>query len=401
MKPVPDLPVTLRVGGRLSDITRQPLPPYAPEATAFLAALSKQLLALPEARQFPDIAAFAYWCRPASLARLQREFGAAHARLGRGLALHIAPANVPVNFAFSFAFGVLAGNANIVRIPDAGHPQVDVICDRIAALFDDPAHRRIAAMNRLIRYPRSDSITATLSQLCQARLIWGGDETVSRLRALPVHPRCVDIAFADRYSFCVLDSQAVLGASDTVLAALVKGFYDDVFLLDQNACSSPHLVLWHGTGQAEAAQGRFWSAMTDYLEKNYDLAPVHAVDKFVHLCATAIALPQARATRRHDNFVYRVRLDSLPADIERHRGRNGFFYEHAVDDLSCLGEIVEERYQTLTTFGIDRATLVQSIIAQGLSGIDRVVPVGKALDIGVIWDGYDLIGELSRIVHTA
>ncbi|OQP85840.1 hypothetical protein BTR14_13750 [Rhizobium rhizosphaerae] len=401
MKPVPDLPVTLRVGGPLSAIERRPLPPYAPEVLAFLTALSKRLLTAPQTRLHPDIAAFAYWCRPASLARLQRAFGAAHARLGRGLALHIAPANVPVNFAFSFAFGLLAGNANIVRIPDAGHPQAEVICDALAALFADPAHRRVAAMNRLIRYPRSDAITGSLSQIAQARLLWGGDETVSRLRALPVHPRCVDIAFADRYSLCILDADAVLEASDTVLASLVKGFYDDVFLLDQNACSSPHLVLWQGTAKAKAAQARFWPAMTAYLEKSYALAPVHAVDKFVHLCATAIALPEAAASQRHDNFVYRVVLDRLPADIERHRGRNGFFYEHATDDLTCLAGIVEERYQTVTTFGIDRDALVQSIIAQGLSGIDRVVPVGKALDIGVIWDGYDLIGELSRIVHTA
>ena len=33
-----------------------------------------------------------------------------------------------------------------------------------------------------------------------------------------------------------------------------------------------------------------------------------------------------------------------------------------------------------------------------LSGIDRIVPVGEALDIGVIWDGYDIVRSLSRII---
>jgi hypothetical protein len=28
-----------------------------------------------------------------------------------------------------------------------------------------------------------------------------------------------------------------------------------------------------------------------------------------------------------------------------------------------------------------------------------VVPVGKALEIGVIWDGYDVVGTLTRIVR--
>jgi hypothetical protein len=40
------------------------------------------------------------------------------------------------------------------------------------------------------------------------------------------------------------------------------------------------------------------------------------------------------------------------------------------------------------------------VISNGLTGIDRVVSVGKALDIGVIWDGYDLIRTMSRIVAT-
>jgi hypothetical protein len=40
------------------------------------------------------------------------------------------------------------------------------------------------------------------------------------------------------------------------------------------------------------------------------------------------------------------------------------------------------------------------VVSNGLSGIDRIVPVGKALDMGVIWDGYDLIRTMSRIVNT-
>ena len=34
-----------------------------------------------------------------------------------------------------------------------------------------------------------------------------------------------------------------------------------------------------------------------------------------------------------------------------------------------------------------------------LSGIDRAVPIGKALDIGVFWDGYNILGSLSRIIN--
>ena len=33
-----------------------------------------------------------------------------------------------------------------------------------------------------------------------------------------------------------------------------------------------------------------------------------------------------------------------------------------------------------------------------LEGIDRVVPIGQALDINLFWDGYDLNKILTRVI---
>ncbi len=401
MKHVSNFPIDICAGGPLGTIESKPLPPYSSQALEFLSALSKALLAKPGSRKYPDIAAFAFWCRNANLSRLEREFDKRFRRLGRGLVLHIAPANVPVNFAFSFAFGVLSGCANIVRIPAANHPQVDILCEEISRLFDSSAHSQIAAMNRLIKYPRNDEITVALSASCQARVLWGGDITITQLRAIPTSPRCIDIAFADRYSFCIMGAEAVLHSDDAILKELVSGFYNDVFFLDQNACSSPHLILWQGHAQhVEQAMRRFWSVLSSLVHEKFELAPIHAIDKFAHMCRTAILLPEAGALIREANLIYRIRLDNLPSDIEFHRGQHGFFYEYITEDLNCFTKIVNERYQTLTYFGVDCEVLAEFVVNEGLTGIDRIVPVGKALDIGVIWDGYDLISTLSRVIHT-
>ena len=58
--------------------------------------------------------------------------------------------------------------------------------------------------------------------------------------------------------------------------------------------------------------------------------------------------------------------------------------------------VVTDKYQTITYFGINPEELQQNIIENKLRGIDRIVPIGKAMDIGVIWDGHDLLRELSR-----
>ena len=70
----------------------------------------------------------------------------------------------------------------------------------------------------------------------------------------------------------------------------------------------------------------------------------------------------------------------------------------AINDISDINDIITEKYQTLIYFGLDAEELRQNVIDNNLRGIDRIVPVGKSLDIGVIWDGYDLVRSLSRIV---
>ena len=400
MRKIPDISVDIRVGVSMSSFNLKPLPPYSDSIMAFLAELSRNLLSSPDCRAFPDIAAFAYWCRSSNLARMSREFDARFKRLGRGLALHIAPANVPVNFAFSFAFGLLSGNANIVRMPEAKFPQSEILCDEIALLFSQTEHAQVASMNRFIRYPRNDEITAAISECCQARIIWGGDSTIARLRALPSPPRCVDITFADRYSLCLMDAKAVLECRKENLSELAQGFYNDAYLMDQNACSSPHLVFWVGNSEhVDAAKQKFWTAVSIMARGKYQLQPVQAVDKFVYLCRAAIGLPEAESFVSNENILYRIKLSDLPQNIEKERGQCGFFYEYHAENYDCLAKIVGERYQTLTYFGIDSEKIVDFIRESGLNGIDRVVPVGKALEIGVIWDGFDVVSTLTRIVH--
>jgi hypothetical protein len=400
MKTLRDLSVDIRVGRELGSIQTKPLVPYSRPVLDFLAELSRALLGSPASREFPDVAAFGYWCRAANLAKMARESDARFSRLGRGLALHIAPANVPVNFAFSLAFGMLAGNANIVRMPEKIFPQSEALCEEMEKLFQEPKYALVGSMNRVIRYPRNDEITAAFSSVCQARILWGGDATIARLRAMPSLPRCVDIAFADRYSLCALSAEEVMTCSNDTLAGLVRGFFNDAYLMDQNACSSPHLVLWVGEENlAKPAAQRFWGALAVYVRDNYTLQPVQAVDKFVDLCRTAIEVPQPTAFSSSGNLLYRVTLKKLPADIHAWRGRNGFFYEHSCADLTCLEEVVGESYQTLTYFGLDPHEIGDFIRNAGLRGIDRIVPVGKALDIGVYWDGLDVISFLSRIIQ--
>ena len=111
-----------------ADVVNTPIRVYDDTACAFIAELSAEILKSPLARAYPDLSALAFWGRKANLQKLKEAFGDTAGRLGRGLCFHIAPSNIPVNFAFTYLFGLLAGNANIVRLPSKTFPQIDALC---------------------------------------------------------------------------------------------------------------------------------------------------------------------------------------------------------------------------------------------------------------------------------
>lgn len=398
MTPIPSEAEREYLVGQALAVCR-PLEPYAPVACSFLAALSQALLQDKSAAAYPDIVAFAFWCRAAHLEKLRGDFRAADSgrrRLGLGRVFHITPSNVPVNFAFSFVFGLLSGNANIVRVPSKPHPQTAIICGALRRILNDDSFAALRAMTTFVRYGHDEAINRAYSTACNARIIWGGDAAIQTIRKLPITERGVDIAFADRYSFAILSAPAVLALDDTALARLAERFYNDTYLMDQNACSSPHLIVWLD-GQA-VAKRRFWEAVGAIAKKKYTLAEVHAVDKWVHLCCDAIDRPFFAELAKFENYVYHLRLQVLPDVVDGLRGQFGYFYEYDAASLAELVPMVNQRFQTLTYFGVDKEMLADFVVGQRLTGIDRIVPVGSGLDIGVIWDGYDVIASLSRII---
>jgi hypothetical protein len=387
--------VTYLAGDRI--LVTRPFPPYKELLCEFLNDLSAELKSCGGSSTYPDIMAFAFWCRKANITKLKADFEDGKARLGRGLVLHITPSNVPINFAFSFVFGLLSGNANIVRIPSKPFPQIGIICEAIDRLFDSDKYREIKAMTAFVRYEQNDEITGSFSEDCNARIIWGGDAAIRNIRKLPISERCVDIAFSDRYSFCVIDALSVIKLDEAELTRLSERFYNDTYLMDQNACSSPHLIIWLGEGK-EAAKERFWKAVYHTVGERYQLAAVNAIDKYTMLCRNAIEINNISSVKKYGNYVYRIAIDSVLDNMDNLRGRFGYFYEYDTDDINGIAHIINNKYQTLTYFGVNKSRLLDFVMNNRLMGIDRIVPIGKALDIGVIWDGYDIVKSLSRVI---
>lgn len=380
---------------RLPDVPARE--PFAEDAAAFLHDLSKELMGDGAAKAYSDVVTFAFWIRRSSVRKLRERFAREDGarRLGRGVVFHVAPSNVPVNFAYSLAAGLLCGNANVVRVPSREFPQVELIADAVNRVL--PRHEAMRPYVQLVRYERDRSVNDYFSSLADVRVVWGGDETIAELRKSPLPPRSGEIAFADRYSLAVIDSDAYLAIADKARTA--EDFYNDTFFSDQNACTSPRAVIWTGGRIAEAKKA-FWDELHELVKRKYALQPIQGVNKLTSGCLIAAAEPGVRVEPRDDNLIVRVSVPALTERLMDYRDNSGYFYEYDCGDILELRALCDDkRCQTVAHIGGKDALL--PLIAAGVKGIDRVVPVGKTMDFDLIWDGYDLPALLSRTVVLA
>ena len=116
--------------------TERRLEPFAEEVIGFLSSLSASILKDPISRSFSDVVTFAFFCRKANLQKQRAKWNLQEIRLGRGIIFHIAPSNVPINFAYSLVAGLLGGNLNVVRVSSKAFPQVDLVVKHISSVSE-------------------------------------------------------------------------------------------------------------------------------------------------------------------------------------------------------------------------------------------------------------------------
>jgi hypothetical protein len=371
--------------------------PFCDEVTAFLDALSACLMRDEQARNFPDVVSFAFWCRAGALRAMKASYSDHELRLGRGIVFHVAPSNVPMNFAYSLVVGLLAGNVNIVRVPSRDFPQIQIICSTIRALLGQEKFRQLLNHIVLVRYEKNDAITDFFSEHCDVRVIWGGDQTINNIRRSPLPPRSFDLTFADRYSLCVINADVYPGKDDP--AQIARDFYNDTYLFDQNACTSPHMVVWVGSARnVEKAKKLFWHNLHLIVAEKYKLQPVSSVNKLVDAYRFAANSSACHVQKMEDNLIVRVQLEHLIDGLEDARSMCGYFYEYTADTLNEIAVLINRKFQTLVYYGMDLDVMRQFIEQCRPTGIDRIVPIGRTLEFSLVWDGYDLIYQLSRKV---
>lgn len=368
--------------------------PFDEEILDFLNDVSRTIMGMKEAKAYPDVITLGFWMRKASVLNLKKRFerNDGNLHVGRGLAFHIAPSNVPVNYAYSLITGLLTGNANIVRVPSKDFPQVGIINKAICESLSK--FNRVRDYICLIRYERNKEINDCLSAMADVRIVWGGDRTIAELRESPLAPRAGEITFADRYSLAVIDSDVYLKLGNYKKTA--EDFYNDTYLTDQNACTSPRMVVWLGSRKEEAKR-EFWSALHEVVREKYEFQPIMGINKLTSSYLLAVAQPGVKIEEQEDNYIVRLKIPKIADGMMEWKDNSGYFLEYDCDDILDLRSLCDDAHCQTIGFMGERERIFP-LLRSGIKGVDRIVPIGKTMDFDLIWDGYDLSERLTRTI---
>lgn len=378
---------------QLSDVLKaEPMAAYAPEVVAFLQALSAYLLKDLQCRSHPELVALGFWLRKANITSFIRQDTNEHNKAASltkalGLVVHFTPSNVDTMFVYSWVCSLLMGNVNIVRVASANSELRDCLLASINNILSRAEFNAVCARNCFVQYDKSSTVSARLSTLADARVIWGGDESVKAIRSLPTKPRCRDISFADRYSAALINGDELRSADQVhKLASLL---WKDTQPYEQQACSSPRVIFWLGEHSKQ-------QALLENIEQLAS-ATAGAIGKVNdHLVTSQLIQSRGMATELMMNRAICVlRVNKLEAEyLEWHSG-SGMYLLVQVASLEALPQHCSDKLQTLSYWGLTSEQMLKLASDPSIKGIDRIVPVGQALDFSPNWDGYELFSQLS------
>lgn len=370
----------------------------------FFDTLSKKIISDVSVNRLPEMVALAFWIRKANLNKIKGEnsflFTQPNVLVSPlGKVFHICPANVDTMFIYSLVVSVLMGNKNILRISERmDAPQVQVLFQLLNELLAQSEFGLFRSYINLISYSHDDAISTYISQESNARIIWGGDNTIQTFRNFKPAPRTRDIIFADRVSIAVIDCGYFNGLDEITKSVQTEKFFNDAYTFDQKGCSSPQTVYFIGDKtEFDNCLMQLTGLLSEISKKRYQ-TDISSLASLKLNQMVDDSLDKLIVNKTGDNYATFAIMNKDKNTRNLHSCGGGYFYAKQLLDIDELKKAISIKMQTIAYLGLDKKQLdILKEMAQG-EGIDRIVTVGNALDFHYIWDGYNLLESLSRKV---
>lgn len=310
-----------------------------------------------------------------------------------GTLFHISAGNVDAIPAWSVIEGLLTGNINLLKLPQADNGltiqffqhliQIEPILREYVYIFDTPSSD-VAGMKRL-------------SQCADAVIVWGGDTAIQAVRQL-APPECKLIEWGHRLSFCYISGNP----ENSELTALAQ----HILKTQQLLCSSCQIIYLDTEDMSQIYQ--FCEQFLSYLEteaKHFPVKEINAIAEMTLKRYTA-DLESIMTGNSKQNRIFQGKYCSLTACQDSELELSCLYGNPLVKPLprNQILSVLRRKKGYLQTAGLICSPESQSILTEILiqSGINRIFPAGKMSDtvLGEAHDGEYPLRRYTRIVNT-
>jgi hypothetical protein len=324
-----------------------------------------------------------------SRARPDRAFRA----FPRGTVVHWMAGNVPTLGFLSLVQGMLTKNANVIKLASDSDMLLSALLEGISGVNrgQRKSGQELVQSVAVLRYEHDRrDVGEFVSGNADARVMWGGDESVWAIRRLPSRPDVNDVVFPKRTSLLLVGATALQTVDIEVLARRVAL---DVSIFEQKACASPHTLF------LETEDDDRLVAFAESLKKALQ-STLRALPKAVPSQKEVSALLNLRA--QYDMFhrcwysegtEFTILSDDL-FQLGPPVG-NRTLYLRKIANLEQVAKLITEKVQSVG-IAADPEQFETLTLLFGQRGVQRFAQIGTMTHFESPWNGYFLPSHLVR-----
>ena len=363
-----------------------------------------------EVRDIPGVTFLRLWLRrgtlepilirelgPEWLAGEWRQDGRARLRaFPLGVVGHWPAGNIEIQAVLSLTCALLGGNTCMVRVPSG---LVNPTRRMMEALATIDKSEFLASRIFLASFEHSRiDLHEAIARSVDGAMIWGGEEAVSQVRALPFPHWARVVVFGPRLSVAAMDAAAWADKNES--ASWCRRIARDVWQFEQQACSSPQALFVERDGAADPSG--FVENLKLAFEEENQAHPRGEIEP-----ALTSAICRTRASWLLEDLGNRALFPQsadwtilLGTGTEIPQPTQGKTLSVlVVDDLLEAIAKFDGSVQTLGLAVKDASKEEAIAEAAGRHGVDRVVRLGQMHVFSSPWDGMDLVSPMMRIIR--
>lgn len=316
----------------------------------------------------------------------------------KGLICHWIAGNVGTLGIYSLIQSLLCRNSNLIRVPKGlisitlrllkPLKEVEVNLNEIYYRGED----LLKAISLV--YFKSDnfSLNNEMSSIADGRVFWGGEEALNSVKKLTQKTSCKDIIFGPKYSFAVMDREAV---ESIELEKYLEKLAIDIITFNQKACSSPHVVFIEKGSVSLDEVGNRFAKVFDKVSRKYPLKHIDqgAAAKIINKRAE-YGLSLDKMLYNSKCFNYTILVNNS-ISLEEPIGYRTVFLKE-VPDVFEIKDLITPKVQTVGIAFNDKSKALSFTEEITRRGADRVIALGSMNIYDYPWDGMIVMHELLR-----